>query len=927
MRKDIVLEYVLECSRSRSDFSGVTATETAGALGIWRNDAAVELNKLVAEGRLARSGRKNIRFFPAPETTASAAVSSETSEEAGGSPEDGIARCAAFRDLIGADGSLKYQLRVAMAAVSYPPNGLNMLITGPTGSGKSHLARVIWEYAKEAGTFRLPKDRIPFVVFNCAEYADNPQLLLSHLFGYKKGAFTGAFEDKPGLVEKADGGILFLDEIHCLSASGQETFFTLLDSGIYRRIGDNTPRESHFMLIGATTRPLTDLLETFLRRMPVVISMPTLSERPNKERLELISYFYSQEAAHIGRPLRVEKNALNSILDYSLHANLGALKNMIQISCAKAFLRHSMAGRRTDEIEVGFADLSFRTYNGGAEEDGFSGAERHFDRDLVASPGGMPAGARQPSSFMDVYDFVEKKISDSALGGHQTGDIQQVIASEIDHYYLDLEKALGDDQSDSQMLDSVLFPKAIGICSEFLDRASHALGRVYPPSAATLLALHISQYVSRMRSEMPAFPVDVRGGMKDYDEELAFLEANRSWLSDTLKVRVSSDEINCLAIFLRQSDEGRHQPSVWLTLVSGNDSVAAGMAAHLNGVYRSSHIHWVDSSSSGSLFRAVCDNIRLFHGTAGNIIFTDVKGLPTLEAEVEKESGVTCRVVPILENRLLMEAGRLTQNAEAAALDVMRDRILENYRKSMVRFFDTAGISPAETAEDTGEKVILSLCVTGCGSARSIKTMLEQKLSHIPNLRIAARSSLDTPAQLMAEGDILLIVGTVNPHLPDVPFFTADRVFSREGLMAIASVVDDWSLDTGKNAGEDDELSKLETMSLLAESLQYIAPHVDSEQTIACIESFIEAIETRHYGREMPADVRVRCFMHAAAMLERMANGETLVMDPEHEKLLQERASWFVYLEDLIRRAFAPFGMEIPRAENFYFMLSIPESL
>ncbi len=135
---------------------------------------------------------------------------------------------------------------------------------------------------------------IPFVEFNCAEYADNPQLLLSHLFGYKKGAFTGALEDKPGLVEQANGGILFLDEIHGLSSTGQEMFFSLLDTGVFRRVGDNTPRTSRFMLIGATTKPLTDLLETFLRRMPVLISMPTLSDRPMKERLELVEHFFTQ---------------------------------------------------------------------------------------------------------------------------------------------------------------------------------------------------------------------------------------------------------------------------------------------------------------------------------------------------------------------------------------------------------------------------------------------------------------------------------------------------------------------------------------------------------------------------------------------------------------------------------------------------------
>ena len=231
MRRDHVLQFVLEAAQT-PDFQGVTAQAVADALSIWRNDAAVELNKLVAEGKLRRVGKKNVRFFPASEETADIRPEPAVQEEPPQAEEE-TGQYRAFSGLVGADGSLKYQLRVAMAAVAYPPNGLNMLITGSTGSGKSHFARTIWEYAKETKALCGAHAPIPFVEFNCAEYADNPQLLLSHLFGYKKGAFTGALEDKPGLVEQANGGILFLDEIHGLSSTGQEMFFSLLDSVLF----------------------------------------------------------------------------------------------------------------------------------------------------------------------------------------------------------------------------------------------------------------------------------------------------------------------------------------------------------------------------------------------------------------------------------------------------------------------------------------------------------------------------------------------------------------------------------------------------------------------------------------------------------------------------------------------------------------------
>ena len=108
----------------------------------------------------------------------------------------------------------------------YPPRGLHTLILGETGVGKSDLATAMFRFSRDIGY--LDKDA-EFIVFNCADYAENPELLMSQIFGYKKGAFTGANQDKPGLVEKADRSILFLDEVHRLPPEGQEQLFYLID--------------------------------------------------------------------------------------------------------------------------------------------------------------------------------------------------------------------------------------------------------------------------------------------------------------------------------------------------------------------------------------------------------------------------------------------------------------------------------------------------------------------------------------------------------------------------------------------------------------------------------------------------------------------------------------------------------------------------
>lgn len=109
------------------------------------------------------------------------------------------ALCAERQDslaqLIGAQGSLQEALRQCKAAISYPGAGLPLLLRGPTGTGKSFLARQLWHYAIDEGI--LPADA-PFTVFNCAEYANNPELLTSKLFGHAKGPLPAPI--KPFLV-------------------------------------------------------------------------------------------------------------------------------------------------------------------------------------------------------------------------------------------------------------------------------------------------------------------------------------------------------------------------------------------------------------------------------------------------------------------------------------------------------------------------------------------------------------------------------------------------------------------------------------------------------------------------------------------------------------------------------------------------------
>lgn len=297
---------------------------------------------LEKEGKLQKGTNRPVHFSIPTDTEKKAEESNNMIDERPAAQKE----VSVFSKFIGYNGSMEQVIEKCKAAVNYPVNGLTMIICGASGVGKSYLASLIHQYAVESGAV---EKNAPFVVLNCADYANNSELLSSVLFGHVKGAFTGANEEKQGLLAEADGGYLFLDEVHNLSAENQEKLFLFIDSQKYRMLGDSKNwQTAKVRLLFATTEDIhSTLLATFRRRIPFEIRIPDFLERSYGERFLLVSSFFQNEAEILKKNICVDSEYFRRMLNLHEEGNIGAVKSKIKVLCAQAYSQ-----QREEELRI-----------------------------------------------------------------------------------------------------------------------------------------------------------------------------------------------------------------------------------------------------------------------------------------------------------------------------------------------------------------------------------------------------------------------------------------------------------------------------------------------------------------------------------------------------------------------------------------------
>lgn len=683
-----------------------------------------------------------------------------------------------FEDLIGSNNSLKTQINQAKASILYPPMGLHTLITGPSGSGKSFIAKKMYEYAKTTKNF---KENIPFEIFNCADYAENPQLLLSQLFGYVKGAFTGAIENKKGLVEICDGGILFLDEIHRLPPEGQEILFYLLDQNLYRRLGETElARKSKLLLIGATTEePSQTLLLTFRRRIPINIEMPGYHERTTSEKFNFIKMFFENESKRVNKSFKIKRDVIKSLLSYSCNGNIGQLKSDIQATSAKGFL-HSTISQK-DNILITFQDLPKSIIEEIIKKNYFDNEVYSFSRtDLIING----SDSKEVNSHLmavqteTIYDFIENAYQTMKVENYTEDKMSSILSEKIDGEMQRLSKAINNQDFNYEMLENIIGSKVLETTKKSFEVASKYLKNldnklIFP------LSIHLNSAINRFLSNKETINPNLENIKKEYKEEFKVATLIKELIDKEYNIALAQDEVGFIAMYLKNFKGYMQKENIKIgVVVLSHGNVAKGMADVANKLLGVNHAIGLEmdlTDSPNLMLEKTIPLVKKADQGKGVLILADMGSLILFGDIITARTGISVRVVGRVDTLMVIES-------------VRRSLLPEDTLEKIAEEIDTKQFLTGSTFVSPIErkKVIVTLCLTGEGAAKVLKNYIETSIKNftedIEIIPIGFFSIEDTSSKLNKiahSNEIVAIVGTVNPNYKTIPFLSAEELFSK----------------------------------------------------------------------------------------------------------------------------------------------------
>lgn len=716
----ITREYLENRIQKKENF-GITAKDIADHFNTYRSTVSTMLNTAVKNGLFIKIETRPVLFVPVDIIKKELHVPLEKSVYTPEEIRDLFFKkeqeVDSFSIMIGYDGSQSLQIKQAQSAILYPPKGLHTLITGESGTGKTLFAHTMYDYGRKIKG--MSEKEYPFVEFNCADYYHNPQLLLSQLFGHIRGAFTGADQETEGLVEKANHGILFLDEIHRLPPEGQELLFYLMDTGQYRKMGEaNTIRKADILIIGATTEnPKDVLLKTFKRRIPLTINLPPLRERPLQEKLKIMEHLFSKEAILTQRTYIIDADIVKAITLYDFTENIGQLASEIKILCARSFLESKT--KEFGEIKVPYVFLSdnireaYKKYR----KIGYTFTDNYenYNYDLVITPSNEITHVKENVLNEEAYCSLIDEIRNYSRQGLTSDEVAIRISSAVSSYYDEILNSMYFKTVNKDELYKIIEPRIVDFSLEVMKEIQNRLSVKITEQSILVLAFHLKFLIDRLRkiklTESSSVPV--KTGDAIVDDMIDRIESKFS-------LRLPTDEKKFFQLLIKNitSDIVPDNSSKAALYILAHGNTASSIAEVCNRLLHTDFVRAFDmplTQDVNQSYQLFMEEIESLHLKKGVMILADMGSLLDFGHKLTRDTGIPTHTIPNVSTAIALDFAHIMLNRNEHIDLTYNEYLIKN------RF------EPAFASSEK-EPAIISACSSGQGTSIAFKNMIVEIL-------------------------------------------------------------------------------------------------------------------------------------------------------------------------------------------------------
>lgn len=838
--RDMVLGYLEKAERERGeDYAGSTTQEMAEALGIKRCNISTQLNRLTEEGMLVKSGTRPVYYR---------LKTADAQDEH-----------LSFRDLVGRDGSLKNAIKLAKAAILYPGTPLHILLTGAVGTGKTSFAEQIFAFAGEVKR----RSEAEYREINCQYYIGNEKTLLQEL-------------------QNSAGQDLFLNHLQALAQNHQ--------AAIFQQLGKSGQLAGHIFICAADVETPTELQEIITEQFPVQISIPSLSERSFKERFELISSFFMEEAGKMGRTIKLNSELLYCLILYPCTGDVRQLRNDIRVGCANAYVREFQSS--VQELHAYIYDFPTQIRNGLLRWKQFrEKIEKIIPRDFAYTYSATAMNRQADGKGVEeqnIYALIEKKETELRKQGIEEAEINNLINVELEDTLREFQNTFSEKELDKDSLSKIVDARVISMVEQFLKRAGEKLERAYPASVLYGLCLHLSAIVGKTGKMRSISKEKVLEIIEEHKDEYRLCVEFAGEIEQEFQITLPTEETVILTMFIcarteKQNGEGK---PVVLIAMHGN-SAASSICNVVNALAANQNTYAFDfplDMTTENAYQLFIDKIRKIHRGNGILLLHDTGSIKTIAGLAMQNTGIPIRCIEVPFTLIALECSQ--KAGLSADLDEAYQGILESCQNTLP--FMRENYRRVEQ-----DKVILTLCMTGQGGALQMKRYIEKhmELRGIQVLPLAVSDPqflLGKVNAILQEHEIICMVGTYNPEIYNIPFISVAKLFETpaEKLSLLLAI-------------PEEELPVQVDYEAIYEYLQESLPDLDISRLKRHLPRAVARIKRSAGGLNEAQELGM--FMHLACSVSRLKSGGTIGENRRKNQIISGNKKLYSDLAEILK--------------------------